>query len=105
MGRGVLLDYHSWAEAQGLSHPAIATTSIRLSELLEVADSQKISFRLGDILMVRSGYMKSIESLSSEELEGLAGMTVPPSIGVESSEEILRWIWECGFAAVAEDMP
>ena len=28
----------------------------------------------------------------------------PPSIGVQSSEEILRWFWDTGFAAVAGDM-
>ena len=105
MGRGVLLDYHSWAEAQGLSHPAIATTSIPLSNLLKVAESERISFRPGDILLVRSGYMQTVESLSAEDLKTLADKAVPPSIGVESSEELLWWIWECGFVAVAGDMP
>jgi hypothetical protein len=32
-------------------------------------------------------------------------MVHPPAIGVESSEETVRWLWEQGFAAVAGDHP
>lgn len=105
VGRGVLLDYHSWAEAHGISNPAFASTSIQLADLLQVAESQNVTFRQGDILFVRSGYLNAFDAASPEEAQALTTEKVPPSIGVESCEETLRWIWDRGFAAVAGDMP
>lgn len=32
-------------------------------------------------------------------------MTTPPAIGLESSEETLKWLWENGFSAVVGDQP
>ncbi|KAI2996134.1 hypothetical protein CBS147346_9504 [Aspergillus niger] len=105
VGRGVLLDYASWAEAQGISVNCFATTSIPISVLKEIATSQGTTFKTGDILFIRTGWTHAYEKLSAEQCQELASVKVPPAIGVESSEETLRWIWEEGFAAVAGDMP
>lgn len=72
---------------------------------MEVAASQKTTFRSGDILFIRTGWTRAYEKLSPTECQQLADYRAPPVIGVKSSEEILRWIWETGFAAVAGDMP
>lgn len=105
VGRGVLLDYHSWAEAHGISHPAFASTSIPLADLLQVAQSQNVAFRPGDILFVRSGYSNAFDAASPDEIQALLQNESAQAIGVQSSEEMLRWIWDRGFAAVAGDMP
>ena len=104
VGRGVLLDYHSWAEAHGVSHPAFASTSIPLADLLQVAESQNVAFRPGDILFVRSGYSNAFDAASPEEMQAIQDPSAR-AIGVQSCEELLRWIWDRGFAAVAGDMP
>jgi kynurenine formamidase len=70
-----------------------------------VAASQKITFRPGDILFIRTGWTRAYERLSATECQQLADYKAPPVIGVESSEEMLQWIWENSFAAVAGDMP
>lgn len=72
---------------------------------MKVAESQGTSFREGDILLVRSGWVKAYNGLSDSECQNLADKPSPPAIGVESSEKTLRWIWDTGFAAVAGDMP
>ena len=104
-GRGVLLDYQSWAESEGLVMRATSTTSITLDELQKVVASQNVELRRGDILCVRSGYLKAFDALSDEEARALVTHPAPPAIGLQSSEDVLQWIWETGFAAVAGDMP
>ncbi|GLA88928.1 hypothetical protein AtubIFM56815_003395 [Aspergillus tubingensis] len=105
VGRGVLLDYASWAEARGISINCFATTSIPVSTLKDIATHQGTTFRKGDILFIRTGWTRAYEKLSAEECQELANHKIPPAIGVESSEDTLRWIWDEGFAAVAGDMP
>jgi hypothetical protein len=105
VGRGVLLDYATWAEAKGKPVNCFEAQSIPLDDLLEVAASQKTTFRPGDILFIRTGWTRAYEKLSQTECEQLANYAAPPVIGVKSSEAILRWIWESGFAAVAGDQP
>ncbi|XRM46732.1 hypothetical protein ABZX51_009761 [Aspergillus tubingensis] len=105
VGRGVLLDYASWAEARGKSINCFATTSIPVSTLKDIAAYQGTSFKRGDILFIRTGWTRAYEKLSAEQCQELADHKIPPAIGVESSEDTLRWIWDEGFAAVAGDMP
>ncbi|CAI7676232.1 unnamed protein product [Penicillium pancosmium] len=105
VGRGVLLDYVTWAEAKGKPVNCFEAQSIPLDDLLEVAASQKTTFRPGDILFIRTGWTRAYEKLTQAECEQLANYAAPPVIGVKSSEAILRWIWETGFAAVAGDQP
>ena len=107
VGRGVLLDYQSWAEGQGTTTNDIALTthSISLADLRAVAASQNTSFQPGDILLVRSGYVKAFNCLSEADAQRLVAEPNPPAIGLESSEEVLRWVWDQQFAAVAGDQP
>lgn len=101
----MLLDYAAWAEAKGKAVEWFHTSSIPVSELQEVAASQNTTFRPGDILFIRTGWTKAYERLSIEECHQLAGRIPPCLIGVESSQNTLRWIWDQGFSAVAGDMP
>ncbi|KAK4894352.1 hypothetical protein LTR27_007485 [Elasticomyces elasticus] len=105
VGQGVLLDYATWAERQGRSSPAFETTPITVEELKQVAADQGTIFRKGDILLLRTGWMKSYIALSQQERQTLAQLPSPPAIGIESSEATLRWLWDTGFAAIAGDQP
>ena len=105
MGRGVLLDYATWAEGQGIPVDHFSSQSIPISTLQEIAAAQGTEFKPGDILFVRSGWVRAFTQLSQEQAAAWAGITTPPSVGVESSEKTLLWLWETGFAAVAGDMP
>lgn len=58
-GRGVLLDWLSWREkTKGEAPPPHARHEIRVGELDEVARAQGVTLRQGDILMIRSGYVR-----------------------------------------------
>jgi hypothetical protein len=57
VGRGILLDFHSWRLAQDPPSPydPFKTGSIPLKDLLAVAKAQGTEIKFGDILIVRSG--------------------------------------------------
>ncbi|KAH7252910.1 hypothetical protein MRS44_015912 [Fusarium solani] len=105
VGRGVLLDYAAWADAKNIEIKAFETNSITVSTLKEVASSQGTTFEEGDILFIRTGWTRAYDKLSDDECKTLADYKTPPAIGIESSEETLRWLWDQSFAAVAGDHP
>jgi hypothetical protein len=105
VGRGVLLDWYSWALSRGQTPKCFSTTRITLSELLEVAKAQNVTFQAGDILFVRTGFLKSFQEMSTPDSIAFAGEMPPNVIGVDACEEVLRWIWDTKFAAVAGDQP
>jgi len=107
VGRGVLLDYHSWRSAQGKGvdkHHSFRTGSIPVADLKATAEWQGTEIKFGDILFIRSGYMASYEEMSRDELEELTKVMPPKFFGVEQSEELLEWVWS-HFSAVAGDQP
>ncbi|CAG2005967.1 unnamed protein product [Fusarium graminearum] len=105
VGRGVLLDYASWADNNNIPLTPFETKSITVTTLKEVAQSQGTTIQQGDILFIRTGWVRAYEKLSDDECKELADHKVPPAHGIESSEETLRWLWDQGFAAVAGDQP
>lgn len=104
-GRAVLIDYAAWCDAKGESPDIFAKTPIKTSTLQTIAAEQGVTFRRGDILIIRTGWIRAYQKLSEEKQSHLASLQHPPAIGLESSEETLRWLWDEGFAAVAGDQP
>lgn len=102
-GRGVLLDWATWAQRQGKQFDPFSTHAVPLSELQAVAASQNVDFRQADILLIRTGWTAAYNTLTTQERTSLAGRPTRSFIGVEASEEMFRWHWDTGFAAVASD--
>jgi len=101
VGRGVLIDYQRWAERHGISYSPGETHKITVSELTSAAREQGVHFCTGDILIVRSGWIRYYLDLSTEARTALA--TAPQGVGVAQGEETLRFLWDNHFAAVAGD--
>ncbi len=104
-GRGVLIDYASWAEKNGVKYSTLSNHEIKLSHILEIAKECKITFQKGDIVLIRTGFTNEWDNtLTAEDKKNYAEN--PASMqhaGVEATEDVLRWIWDEGFAAVAGD--
>lgn len=64
------------------------------------AEDEGITFEDGDILLVHTGWTKAFMALSEEQQ--LASPI--ESTGVQRGDDVLRWHWESGFAAVASDV-
>lgn len=105
VGRGVLIDYLRYAEASGLSYDPWSETAISVSTVNKIAESCNIEFQPGDILLLRTGFIRKYQSLSEEELQkrmDVQDMTYP---GLQGSLESLEWLWDTQFACVAADSP
>jgi hypothetical protein len=55
VGRGILVDYHAWREANNIPHEPFKTGSIPLKYLKATLEAQGTELKFGDILIVRSG--------------------------------------------------
>lgn len=103
-GRGVLIDYASWAEKKGIKYSTFSQHTVKLGEILEIAKECNITFQRGDILLVRIGVIKEWEhEMSVEAKQAYAATKSPKHAGVEGTMDVLKWIWNTGFSAVAGD--
>lgn len=103
-GRGVLIDYVSWAEKKGIKYTTFSQHQIKLADILEIAAECNIELKRGDILLVRIGLTKEWEEdMDVEAKKAYAANTSPKHAGVEGSMDVLRWVWNTGFAAVGGD--
>jgi hypothetical protein len=101
----VLLDYAAWADTNGTPTEAFETASIDMSTLERIALHQGTELCIGDILLIRTGWVRAYNRLSVKEQQRLADMDDPSAIGIESSERTSRWLWERSPAAIAGDQP
>ena len=102
VGRGILLDYLAWAEGQGIQYSPIERHAISESDLEAVAAWQGTKFEVGDILLVRSGFVKWHKDASySERKAGTADGS--HWAGVEGTETSIEWFWNHHFSAVGGD--
>ena len=123
-GRGVLLDYRAYALANNIKYDAYTSHSISYVDLYACGKAQGIDIRpaaqggdikVGDILFIRSGWKEAYDSKTDEENAQLAtrhaGLSGPVEgeilefAGVKQEQEILDWLHDSYFAAVAGDAP
>ncbi|PVI01742.1 hypothetical protein DM02DRAFT_336859 [Periconia macrospinosa] len=103
--RGVILDYPRWRRKKGLEGvEALSARSIGVEELRGMLEDVGVRTREGDLLLLRTGFTAAYEKLGEVEKKEFADKP-PAFLGVESSKDVLQWIWESGFAAVAGDAP
>jgi len=103
VGRGVLLDYVRYAERHNIKYHATDRFAISVDDLNGMVKEQGVELRVGDILLIRSGYVKWHDEATHEErLEGAKKIQFG---GVESTMEAVEWIWNHHFSAVGGDSP
>ncbi|KAJ5280928.1 hypothetical protein N7478_006300 [Penicillium angulare] len=108
-GRAILIDWYKWAEKNGRTIDAMTAHAVSFPELLEVLKDQGLSegsFRPGDIILFRFGYIRQYENMAEEKrahLDELYKKQKPENIGIQPSEELLKFLWDKRIAAVAAD--
>jgi Putative cyclase len=107
VGRGVLLDYRylpisfpddsSWALKNGNKYGPCSAPAHRIStaDLDKVAKEQGVELRLGDILFLRTGYTEWYNTSDTEERVRVAKQYPPDIVGIEQTDESVRWLWYC----------
>ena len=105
VGRGVLVDYFSWAKENNVEYGVLETYSIPLESIKLCIEAQKLTLKAGDVLFIRSGFINTYSKLDTAAREKVASVNPPHFAGVEQSEAVLEWIWNQKFSAVAGDAP
>ncbi|KIW44437.1 uncharacterized protein PV06_02908 [Exophiala oligosperma] len=108
VGRGVLIDFVEYANLHDIEYDATAHYAITLEQIKEIAQECDIQFHHGDILIIRTGYTESLGSMSESDLTAVKERSSPWAAsypGVENTLEMLGWLWDNRFAAVAGDAP
>ena len=99
--RGVILDYPRYLEKKGKPPvSALEANCIPAEILQDMVKEASVEPRAGDLLLLRTGFTAQYEKLSPEEQVALS-TKAPTFLGVESTKDTLKWIWESGFVAVA----
>jgi kynurenine formamidase len=108
IGRGVLIDLAAGAAARGAYDP-FSHVAFSVADLEAQLLSQGSTLRFGDIVCVRTGWTEKYLTLSASERRELASALVNPvgytCAGLEGSEEMSRFLWDSGVAAVTCDNP
>ncbi|KAG9242606.1 hypothetical protein BJ878DRAFT_535779 [Calycina marina] len=104
-GRGILVDYASWAATQSppIRYSTFSTHSIPFAVLLEVLKAQNVIPKKGDILFVRTGVGPEWDEFSEKRKKEYATSATPEHAGMEACTELLEWLWDSGISAVAGD--
>lgn len=98
-----MIDFASYAERKGMQISHFSPYAITLADILEVVKEQNIELRIGDILMLRTGYVSAYRALSVDRRKEVA--TVKEWCGLGQSKETTEWLWQNQFAAVVSDSP
>lgn len=101
VGRGVLIDYKAYAEANGITYSPYDNHTITIAEIEKIAKLQGVIFKPGDVLLVRSGYTDELTDADPQDQQ--RKMNTGKSVGVEANDESVKWFWNQHFAAVAGD--
>ncbi|KAK0508094.1 hypothetical protein JMJ35_009178 [Cladonia borealis] len=120
-GRGVLLDYRSYCDKKGIAFDSYQAERISYADLEACGKEQGFDIRpqaqggdiqVGDLLFIRSGFIRTYFSKSQEERKRLAlrPHQLGPDdgqryAGVKQEEPMIDWLHDCYFAAVAGDSP
>ncbi|KAE8383908.1 hypothetical protein BDV26DRAFT_299346 [Aspergillus bertholletiae] len=102
-GRGVLVDYYSWALKNEVNYNAVGTHACQLDQIKQILSEQNTSLQPGDILFLRTGYVAEYSKLDGAGREAVSKNANFP--GLHQSRETTEWLWEHQFAAVAADSP
>lgn len=99
VGRGVLIDLARSFERNGIEYDVASPFAFTTADLERAAEEQGTELRAGDILILRTGWMRKYLS---------AGPTDPIRAGIvcaglEPNEKTAAWLWDNQFAATAAD--
>lgn len=97
----MLIDYKGYAATEGIEYSPFEAHKIRISDIETIAERQGVTFREGDVIMIRSGYTEALSGASDEEQQKMIG--THRSVGVEDSIDAVKWFWNKHFSAVAGD--
>ena len=110
IGRGVLIDAVRHFERQGAPLQPTVRTPIGPPDIEACAAAQGVALQDGDILLLRTGWLRWFQSLEHDAKEALRGRLNPGEggldmPGLDPSTPTAAWLWDRRIAAIAADNP
>jgi len=104
-GRFVLADIESFRAQQGLVMRHNVRDAVSIEEIVACLASVGVSAKVGDILLIRFGWITWYERSDATVRAELASTTFFPGPGLANEARTAEWLWDQGIAAVAADNP
>lgn len=102
VARGVFIDFKKYADETGRSFNPFDADKITVEDIETIAKKQGVEFKLGDVIIIRSGFTEGLTGVSGEKQAELMGSH--RVCGVTGDEATAKWFWNKHFSAVAGDM-
>lgn len=102
-GRGVLLDVGRYYERRHQAFDYSKASTVPLADLQATLAEQRTELRTGDILLIRLGWLGYYLSAAPEVQRAYGVKARLP--GIETTVDVVRWLWNAHVAAVATDTP
>jgi kynurenine formamidase len=103
VGRAVLADVARWRHDHGRPLDPDAPDPVTADELLATLDAQGTVPEVGDVLLIRTGWLGWYQGLDDEQRRQLASGHRNP--GLHPEERTAQVLWDLHVAAVAADNP
>ncbi|KAF2741542.1 putative cyclase [Polyplosphaeria fusca] len=105
VGRGVLIDFVSYAQRKGIKYDALGHHAVSLKTVHEIASECNFAFQAGDIILLRTGFTTAFEQATLDQKKAIMAKSPFEYPGMASNFEVLAWLWDTQIAAVAGDCP
>jgi kynurenine formamidase len=105
-GRFLLADVERWRRetARPIAHGT--PEAIPVADVVATLEAQGVEPQLGDVLLMRCGWIEWYEGLAPDERQALADDPWrAQSPGLSAADDTLAWLWDAGIVAVASDVP
>jgi hypothetical protein len=105
VGRGVLADVARWRASVGRPVDPASGDAIEIEDLMATLEAQGVEIEVGDILLVRTGWIEWYRGLDHDARVALAGTPHTPACGLQRGVGSARALWNLHIAAIAADNP
>lgn len=105
VGRGLLLDLARVADAAGRSYDPGSSHAFSVDDLEEARRAHGVTFRPGDVLLLRTGFTAWYADANAETRQRVASREELRACGIAHTEEMAAYLWDSHVSAVASDCP
>lgn len=97
----MLVDFVRYAERNGIAYNPLGPYAIKLHQIKEIIEEQRLEIQQGDILFIRCGLGKYLRSYKPDDRSPFDNPQT--HVGVDPEPELIEWLWDSNFAALGGD--